>query len=102
MIIVKGDFRNVSGAVLMVVGEYVKIKPDKHMNTVQTMNIPLAHVRKLFEEGDHIKVLSGPSAGETGLVTSVNGASNGLTVFTDANRVIIQVMASQATKSLEV
>lgn len=71
---VHGVVEEVSGDVVTMIGQGVDIDGQK-------MEIPARSVRKKFKTGDHVKVMAGQHADETGLVVSV--AENVVTFLSD-------------------
>ena len=52
VIVVKGEQRNVTGHVLMVVEKFARVAPDPSLKLTQrSLNIPVAYLRKIFKEG---------------------------------------------------
>ncbi|KAJ3075374.1 transcription elongation factor spt5 [Podochytrium sp. JEL0797] len=85
--IFRGDLKDVTGKVLATDSEFVTVMPkDKQLGAIR---IDAKDLRKRFDEGDHVKVILGNHAGETGLVIKVT--SNVATVLSDATYKPIQV-----------
>ncbi|KAF9078067.1 hypothetical protein BDP27DRAFT_1310713 [Rhodocollybia butyracea] len=65
---VHGVVEEISGDVLTITASGVDIEGQK-------IDLPARSVRKRFKPGDHVKVMQGKNAGETGLVVAVSDAS---------------------------
>jgi transcription elongation factor SPT5 len=71
--VIKGDLQSFTGEVSFLVDNHVRINVDESLGSNQKIiTVPAAYVRKIFDEGDHIKVLEGSHTNETGIVISIN------------------------------
>jgi len=68
----EGEQSGVHGVVDEIVGDIVTITAKGLDMEGQKMEIPARGVRKRFKPGDHVKVMAGQNADETGLVVSVS------------------------------
>ena len=69
----EGEVAGVKGTVEAISQDIVTIRPkDLEVGDDQTIEVPARSVRKAFEAGDHVKVMSGKNADESGLVVSVS------------------------------
>ena len=90
--VVSGEQKGLSGKVYQINGDVVMIEaPDFPMK----LRVDRADVLKTFSIGDNIKVTSGKYAGYTGAIVQID--RNILTIFSDATREEIRVLASQVT-----
>ncbi|KAF5388735.1 hypothetical protein D9757_004857 [Collybiopsis confluens] len=64
---VHGVVEEISGDVLTITAEALEGEGERRMK----IDLPARSVRKRFKPGDHVKVMSGKNAGETGLVVAV-------------------------------
>lgn len=76
----EGEQAGVHGTVLEINGEVVTIAASD-LNEGTKVDLPARSVRKRFKPGDHVKVMAGRNADETGLVVSV--AENIVTFVSD-------------------
>ncbi|PIA16505.1 hypothetical protein COEREDRAFT_102199 [Coemansia reversa NRRL 1564] len=99
--VIEGDLAGVVGVVRSVEGNnVVRIEPElgalARGKRTGTMSFPASQLRKRFRTGDHVKVLNGRHANETGMVLDVADAV--ATVYTDVSKSEIRVL----TKDLRV
>ncbi|KAJ2084272.1 transcription elongation factor spt5 [Coemansia sp. RSA 988] len=99
--VIEGDLAGVVGVVRSVEGNnVVRIEPElgalARSKRGGTMSFPASQLRKRFRTGDHVKVLNGRHANETGMVLDVADAV--ATVYTDVSKSEIRVL----TKDLRV
>jgi len=77
----EGEQTGMHGIVESIQGEVVALRA-KHVDIEgQRIEVPAASVRKKFKAGDHVKVMAGKNADETGLVVSV--ANDTITFLSD-------------------
>lgn len=69
----EGEQIGLDGIVESIRDEVVLLRPKLLEMEDQRIEIPAASVRKRFKSGDHVKVMAGKNADETGLVVAVNG-----------------------------
>ncbi|KAJ2157287.1 transcription elongation factor spt5 [Coemansia sp. RSA 552] len=105
--VVEGDLAGVVGVVRSVEGNgVVRVEPEMGgltrgaRSSTTTMGFPARQLRKRFRTGDHVKVLHGRHANETGMVLSVADAV--VTVFTDIAKSEIRVLAKDLRISSDV
>ena len=67
----EGEQSGVHGTVHSIEQDVVTIEPEGVDFDGQRVQIPARSVRKRFKPGDHVKVMTGKNADETGLVVSV-------------------------------
>lgn len=77
----EGEQSGLHGVVLEIAQDVVKIAASGVDMEGQKVDIPARSVRKRFKPGDHVKVMNGQNADETGLVVSV--ADNVVTFLSD-------------------
>ena len=101
--IFEGDSKGIIGLVESIVNDVVTIAPseDEHPDLSGTkMDVETKSVRKKFKVGDHVKVLSGANADETGLVVSLNRET--VTFHSDLSGEEITVFAKDVREAAEV
>lgn len=96
----EGEQAGVEGVIDTVAADVVTIKFQLSEHDEQTIEVPIASVRKKFRPGDHIKVISGKHADETGLVVKVEG--NLTTFLSDLNLNEISVFSKDIHEAAEV
>lgn len=67
----EGEQTGVHGVVESIANDVVTLKASGADIEGQKVDVPARSVRKRFKAGDHVKVMSGQNADETGLVVSV-------------------------------
>jgi len=70
--IFEGEQSGVHGVVEEIAGDVITITARGLDMEGQKMEIPARSVRKRFKPGDHVKVMAGQNADETGLVVSIS------------------------------
>ena len=87
----KGEQKGVTGRAVEVYGDVVKMKVDsKGALRGQTIEAPIKDIRKLFREGDHVKVIGGNYVNEVGMVVEIT--REGITILTDSNQQEVQLL----------
>ncbi|EPS73726.1 hypothetical protein M569_01028, partial [Genlisea aurea] len=99
VIVVKGDLKNLKGSVEKVEEDTVHIKTNEK-GLPKTLAIPDKELCKYFEQGDHVKVVSGATEGATGMVVSVEG--HVVNIVSDTTKEVLRVFADNVAKSSEV
>ncbi len=80
--VIEGELFGLKGVVDSVARDIVNLRVfSGQINAGQLVEAPAKSCRKVFKVGDHVKVMSGKTAGETGLVLDV--AENVVTFFSD-------------------
>ncbi|BGP41488.1 transcription elongation factor spt5 [Rhodotorula kratochvilovae] len=99
--IFEGDQKGVYGTVDSIVNEVVIVAPhaDLDLGTVK-IEVPARSVRKRFAAGDHVKVMQGANADETGLVVKVEG--DVVTFLSDLSATEVSVFAKDVREAAEV
>ncbi len=69
----EGEQIGVDGIVENIRDDVVILRPKVFQMEDHKIEVPAASVRKRFKPGDHVKVMAGKSADETGLVVAVDG-----------------------------
>lgn len=69
----EGEQIGVDGIVESIRDDIVLLRAKVLDHGDQKIEVPAASVRKRFKPGDHVKVMTGKNADETGLVVAVNG-----------------------------
>ncbi|KAF9556815.1 transcription elongation factor Spt5 [Agrocybe pediades] len=96
----EGEQAGVHGVVDEIAGDVVTITAQGLDLDGQKMEIPARSVRKRFKPGDHVKVMAGQNADETGLVVSVS--DNVVTFVSDMTMQEISVFSKDLREAAEV
>ncbi|KAG9011512.1 transcription elongation factor spt5, partial [Tulasnella sp. 427] len=96
----EGEQTGLNGTVESINGEVVVIKAKDVDIEGQKIEVPAASVRKKFKAGDHIKVMAGTNADETGLVVSV--LNDTVTFLSDMSMQEVTVFAKDVREAAEV
>lgn len=71
--VTRGEYISVTGIVTMASLANVEFRPDDvDKFGKRLIAVPAGHVRKYFGPGEHVKILAGVFAGETGTITAVH------------------------------
>lgn len=89
----EGEQSGVHGVVQSVAQDIVTISASGVELDGQKIDVPARSVRKRFKPGDHVKVMTGKNADETGLVVSV--AENIVTFVSDMSMQEVGISASR-------
>lgn len=96
----EGEQAGVSGVIESLEGEVVVIDLGDDALDGQRIEVPAKSVRKQFRAGDHVKVLAGKHADETGLVVKVE---DGVTTFlSDLSLKEVSVFSKDIREAAEV
>ncbi|GAA5998472.1 uncharacterized protein JCM10292_002719 [Rhodotorula paludigena] len=99
--IFEGDQKGVYGTVDSIVNEVVIVAPHADLQLEGTkIEVPARSVRKRFAPGDHVKVMQGANADETGLVVKVEG--DVVTFLSDLSAAEVSVFAKDVREAAEV
>ncbi|KIY63191.1 transcription elongation factor Spt5 [Cylindrobasidium torrendii FP15055 ss-10] len=96
----EGEQAGVYGAVEAIAGNVVTITARSLEMEGQKIDVPARSVRKKFKAGDHVKVMSGRDADETGLVVSVSG--DVVTFLSDMSMQEVSVFSKDLREAAEV
>jgi len=69
----EGEQTGLYGLVITVTPDVIAVKAEGGELHGQTIEVPAKSVRKRFEVGEHVKVLSGKNTGASGMVVEVKG-----------------------------
>ncbi|KAI7107840.1 transcription elongation factor Spt5, partial [Hortaea werneckii] len=100
--IFRGEQKGVSGRSMQVYGDVVKIRVDSGNGGLsgQTLEAPIKDLRKLFKEGDHVKVIGGSKyTDEVGLV--VKTRDDRVTLLTDSNNTEVTVFSKDLREATD-
>lgn len=100
--IFRGEQKGVTGKSLQVYGEVVKVKVDPGNGGLsgQTIEAPIKDLRKLFRDGDHVKVIGGSKyIDEVGMV--VKTKDDRVTILTDSNQEEITVFSKDLKEATD-
>eukprot|EP01119_Soliformovum_irregulare_P001937 TRINITY_DN1184_c0_g1_i1.p1 TRINITY_DN1184_c0_g1~~TRINITY_DN1184_c0_g1_i1.p1 ORF type:complete len:997 (-),score=365.73 TRINITY_DN1184_c0_g1_i1:156-3146(-) len=78
--VIEGELKHLTGVVDSVIDDTVTIAP-KHDELKDLLAFPASQLQKFFENGNHVKILSGKNEGETGMIVKVE--ENTVTIFSD-------------------
>ncbi|GAA6032088.1 hypothetical protein JCM8097_007064 [Rhodosporidiobolus ruineniae] len=99
--IFEGDQKGVYGTVDSVSNEVVVVVPHSDLDLGDIkIEVSARSVRKRFKPGDHIKVMQGSNADETGLVVKVQG--DVVTFLSDLSSTEVSVFAKDVREAAEV
>ncbi|KAK4055816.1 transcription elongation factor spt5 [Microbotryomycetes sp. JL221] len=99
--IFEGDQKGIYGSVDSIINDVAQITPDTSFNLGdQKIEVQAKSMRKRFTQGDHVKVLTGSNAGETGLVVRVQGDI--VTFLSDITQQQIEAFAKDVREAAEV
>ncbi|KAM0786565.1 hypothetical protein ACM66B_002021 [Microbotryomycetes sp. NB124-2] len=99
--IFEGDQKGIYGTIDSIVNEIAQITPDASFDLGdQKIEVQAKSMRKRFSQGDHIKVLTGSNAGETGLVVRVQ--NDIVTFLSDVTQEQVEVFAKDVREAAEV
>ncbi|EMD36765.1 hypothetical protein CERSUDRAFT_137024 [Gelatoporia subvermispora B] len=96
----EGEQTGVHGTVHAIEQDIVTIQPVGVDFDGQRIQLPARSVRKRFKPGDHVKVMAGKNADETGLVVSV--ADNVVTFLSDMSMQEVSVFSKDLREAAEV
>lgn len=99
VIIVKGDLKNLKGWVEKVEEGNVHIRPNAE-GLPKTLAVNEKELCKYFEPGNHVKVVSGVSAGATGMVIKIE--EHVVIILSDTTKEHLRVFADNVVESSEV
>ncbi|KAF2172437.1 hypothetical protein M409DRAFT_63124 [Zasmidium cellare ATCC 36951] len=98
--IFRGEQMGLIGRATEVYGEVVRIRVDDGPLRGQTVEAPMRDLRKLFKEGDHVKVIGGSKyQDEVGMV--VKTKDNRITILTDSNQQEISVFSKDLREATD-
>jgi len=88
----EGEQVGLDGIVESIRDDVVVLRPKFLDMEDSKIEVPAASVRKRFKSGDHVKVMAGKNAEETGLVVAVNGGV--VTIWSDVSHQEVSTLAS--------
>lgn len=89
--IYQGEQRGVTGKAVAVHSDIVKIAVRDGPLRGQTIDAPIKGLRKLFRDGDHVKIIGGKYLDEVGMVVKI--VEDRVTILTDATQQEITVFS---------
>ncbi|GAA5929923.1 hypothetical protein JCM1841_001260 [Sporobolomyces salmonicolor] len=99
--IFEGDQKGVYGTVDSIANEVVTLTPHADLDLEGTkVEVPAKSVRKRFKPGDHVKVMQGSNADETGLVVKVE--NDVVTFLSDLSSLEVSVFAKDVREAAEI
>jgi transcription elongation factor SPT5 len=100
--VVEGDLKRLIGIVETVHDDVVTIKPANIREDVEleSVQLPITSIQKHFKKGDHVKIIAGTFAGETGMITQLEG--NVVSIFSDLTKQILQALVQDIQEASEV
>ncbi|GAA5969321.1 hypothetical protein JCM3765_001884 [Sporobolomyces pararoseus] len=97
----EGDQKGIHGTVDSISNEIVTLTPDEeHELGSIKVEVPTKSVRKRFRPGDHVKVMQGSNADETGLVVKVDNET--VTFLSDLSSTEVSVFAKDVREAAEI
>lgn len=98
--IFRGEQRGVTGRAAQVYNDVIKITVDEGALRGQVIEAPIKDLRKLFREGDHVKVIGGSKyQDEVGMVVKLR--DDRITILTDSNQQEITVFAKDLREATD-
>jgi transcription elongation factor SPT5 len=98
--IFRGEQKGASGRAVEVYGEVVKMRIEEGQLAGQTIEAPIRDLRKLFREGDHVKVIGGSKyQDEVGMVVRTSGEQ--VTILTDSTQQEISLFAKDLREATD-
>jgi len=98
----RGEQKGITGRSIQVYGDVVKVRVDPGMGALAglTIDAPIKDLRKLFREGDHVKVIGGSKfTDEVGMV--VRTRDDRVTILTDSNQQEITVFSKDLREATD-
>ncbi|KAG0330398.1 transcription elongation factor spt5 [Dissophora globulifera] len=89
--VTEGELKHVHGVVDSVSSDMIMVRPLADDLKGNVLKFPPTQLRKLFKEGDHVKVVNGKFKDETGLIIKIEDSV--VTIVTDLNVKDIQVFS---------
>jgi transcription elongation factor SPT5 len=97
----EGDQKGIHGTVDSIANDIVTLTPDEeHELGKIKVEVPTKSVRKRFRPGDHVKVMQGSNADETGLVVKVDNET--VTFLSDLSSTEVSVFAKDVREAAEI
>lgn len=102
VVVREGDLKHLKGKVLRRTEDsQVEIMP-MHQELKEPLTFAPAQIQKFFSVGDHVKVMGGRHAGETGLIVKVNEGPGVASIFSDSSREEMQCFVRDLAICVEV
>jgi transcription elongation factor SPT5 len=89
--VTEGELKSIHGVVDSVTSDMIMVRPLANDLKGSILKFPPTQLRKLFTEGDHVKVVNGKYKDETGLIIKIEDSV--VTIVTDLNVKDIQVFS---------
>jgi transcription elongation factor SPT5 len=99
--VIRGDLKHLTGVILAVFGDKVKVKPN-HSELTESIEFSVNDIRKYFRLGDHVKIVRGEFSGETGLIVRVEESEDLVIVVSDISNREMKVLSKDIIESVEV
>ncbi|GAA6060688.1 hypothetical protein JCM10212_005070 [Sporobolomyces blumeae] len=97
----EGDQKGIHGTVDSISNEVVTLTPHVDLDLEGTkVEVAITSVRKRFKAGDHVKVMQGSNADETGLVVKIEG--DVVTFLSDLSATEVSVFAKDVREAAEI
>jgi transcription elongation factor SPT5 len=98
--IFRGEQKGLSGHAVQVYGDVVRMQVDEGPLTGDIIEAPIRDLRKLFREGDHVKVIGGSKYhDEVGMVVRVK--DDRVTILTDSNQQELMVFSKDLREATD-
>eukprot|EP00894_Picocystis_sp_ML_P001734 jgi/Pico_ML_1/52251/g2983.t2 len=102
VVVREGDLKHLKGKVIRRTEDsQVEIMP-MHEDLKEPLTFAPAQIQKFFSVGDHVKVMGGRHAGETGLIVKVNEGPGVASIFSDSSREEMQCFVRDLAICVEV
>lgn len=98
--IIRGELAGVPGVVREIVEDNITVTTISADSGRYKVVLSGRYLRKLFRPGDHVKVMAGKNAGETGLVVSVS--ENVVTMLGDMTMQVFSVFSNDLKEANEI
>ncbi|GAB7358346.1 hypothetical protein MBLNU230_g2417t1 [Neophaeotheca triangularis] len=96
----RGEQKGVQGRAVHVYGDVVRIRVETGPLRGKTVEAPVKELRKLFREGDHVKVIGGSKySDEVGMVVRIK--DDRVTLLTDSNQQEITVFSKDLREATD-
>eukprot|EP00884_Botryococcus_braunii_P016048 jgi/Botrbrau1/3126/Bobra.0070s0099.1 len=100
VIVVEGDLKSLLGRVVNVTDDG-KVFMQPQIKDLDVLPFEPSQLSKHFKSGDHVKVVNGAAAGQTGMVVSVDTETGICVILTDAHKEELRVFTRDLSESQE-
>jgi transcription elongation factor SPT5 len=96
----EGELAGMYGTVETIAGDTISIRAIGGAIHNQVVEVPASSVRKKFDIGEHVKIMSGKNQDVAGMIVDVKG--DVVTILSDQNREEIRVFSKDVRKAADV